>query len=114
MPFIETGRQVSFLPSVTATTTATTSTQVVLGQFAGGLMTIISGAPTAISLEFWIVPDDGLSVPVQIYTTAGAAVTVSVVNNKAYPLPDEVFAAKIITFRVGSGGPVVFTLSTKT
>lgn len=77
--------------TVTAGTTVGASSELYLTSFAGGLM-VLPSTTSATTLTFYVSSDEGATWR-QVYNSSNAAVSRTVTQNRAYTLPDELFAA---------------------
>jgi len=79
------------------------STTVVMGERAGGLIHITSLSPATEVLRFYSVPDPAHpDVFYELRDKDNTVVEMTVSNNCCYPLPDELYAAKL--FKVAAVG----------
>ena len=114
MSNINISRNADYTQGLSATTSASTSTQISIAQASGGLIHIDSGAASAVALSFYVIPD-GLKNPTaqQLFGGTNAAITITVQNGRSYPLPDELFPARAFSV-VAATGTVVFSVTSKT
>lgn len=77
--------------TVTAGTTVGASSELYLTNFAGGLM-VLPATTSAATLTFYVSSDEGLTWR-QVFNSSNVAVSRTVTQNRAYTLPDELFAA---------------------
>jgi hypothetical protein len=96
--------------TITATSTAASSPKIPFGAAAGGVLIVDAVAGGATSLA-WHVAFGPESTPVPA-NDGTADVTTTIVANKAYPLPDAVFAAPFIV-AVTNAGTATFRLCVK-
>lgn len=107
-------RNADYMHGLTATTSAATASQLSLAQASGGLIHINSGAATAVVLSFYVLPDTILNPTAQqLFSGTNTAITITVQNGRSYPLPDELFPARLF-YVVAASGSVVFSVTSKT
>jgi hypothetical protein len=90
------------------------STTVVMGERAGGLIHITALTPATAVLRFYSVPDpaapDAFS---EVRDQSNSPIEITVANNCAYSLPDELFAAKLFKIAaVGTTATAIVLLKT--
>ena len=85
---------------ITATNSSTVSPPIPFGAAGGGMM-FVTGVSSATKVA-WYAASGRESTPVPVYA-AGSAVETAIAANRAYPLPDSLFAAPFIVAVTDSG-----------
>jgi len=84
-------RRASVLEGVAITASASTTAEIDMRMWAGGII-IMDASAAAVSFTFYVAEQRG-GTYMQLYTTNNVAVALTVAASRAYPIPDECFGA---------------------
>jgi len=102
------GRRYSLLESVSLTTSSTTTPEVDLREYAGGIILVPNGSSLT-ALTFWAGDKLGGAYEA-LHDAAAAAVTRIVAADQAVPIPDECFGCGFMRITGNVAGTVTITL----
>lgn len=105
--------RVSYLAGPFAITSdPATSARISLNSMAGGMLFVDSISGASPTINWYACKSLDATAASQIFNSAGAVTTPSIVAGRAYPLPDELFGAQIAV-AVLSAGTGQFTVAIK-